>query len=627
MRRLRFEWRAPLSTDRLRRAGRVVGTFRPYASRHRWPLIGALLCVFGGALVRIARPWPFKFLFDDVLIPIVPSLGSDAPLPPFPSTTVAAVIGGLATIAILSSLTFYGERVWGAMAGQRMAASLRRTLFGHLLRLPMSWHRSSRPGETLNLLGRDIDHIRELLVNVVLDVTSAVVQLTAMAVVMALLDWQLTLAVLAVTPLVAILTTMQTSRMRVVTRKQRAKESALLSSASEVIGALPAVKIFGQETFERRRFARDNRRSLRAGVQVKRMEAGLNRRVELLLAIALGVFVWLGVHAVWRGALTVGELLVFSSYLRGFQKPIQRLTRNAARVARATVCGERVQDVLDVPREPGQGSTMVESVEPAGAVTGGERSAPDAGGDRESGGIRPDGTIQLEAVTLAHGDLEILTDVTVHLPHGALVAIVGPSGAGKSSLLALVAGLLEPSRGSVRVGEGLCPPSTGSTAPEHRRAAVTAVFQDSHLFYGTLSENLRYGGQEATDEELRRGLVEAGLDAPIWRSPDVLTRRIGDRGGTLSGGERRRVAIARALLRPAPIVILDEPTTGLDAATAREVTRTLVTATRGRTVLWATHHPDPGVPFDVTLDVRDGLVTAHLPQRKEVSGATTIERT
>ncbi len=570
--------------EQLSRAWHVIRTFAPYAKRHRALALGAFASIVAGAGIRVLQPLPLKYLFDDVLIPSADTIARSEPVA-FPARTIALICVAILAAGVAAGFAFYGERVLAARAGQAIVSSIRRSLFGHVLRLPLSDFRTLKRGEILNLLGRDVEHLRELLVNVILDVAGSVVHVVTMLTIMFLLNPRLSLVALAILPLVGLASVEVSFTMRDVARKQRRRESLLLSSAQNVLDAMPIVKIFGRERSERRRFARDNRATRRAGVKLKRLEAALVRRVEVLLALATCVFIFVGVREVWLGELSAGGLLLFASYLKSFQKPIRRLTRSAAKLSRATTCGERVAEAFARPIEL---DTEGPEVEECARSLSGEVTFEDVS-------LRyPDGTVALR-------------DVSFHVPAGSVVALIGPSGAGKSTLVSLITRLIDPTSGIVRY-DG----QDGTRIPRGVvRRHVTAVFQESYLFDGTIAENLRYGREDADDADLREHAVRANAWSFVEARGDVLEAPVGDFGRQFSGGERQRLTVARALLRNAPIVLLDEPTRGLDDVSAAAVRRALVDYGRGRTVFWATHDPEEVSHADLTLVVTEGRARLH----------------
>jgi ATP-binding cassette subfamily B protein len=593
--------RSVITPESWARTRRVLATFQPYAWRHRRLVSGALGGILLGTLVRLAQPWPLKYLFDSVLIPAVRS--GDVPSAPFPGRTLLIICAAILLIGVASSAAFYLERIMAASAGQRIATSLRRRLFSHLITLPLEWHRRARRGDLVNLLGRDIQHLKELLVDGFLTLVSSLIQVAAMVGIMIVLNPRLSLVCVALLPFVVFSTFQVSVAMRDVNRKQRHQEGALLSSAQDVLNAIPAVKVFGQEAFERRRFAQGNRRSLRQGLKLKRLEAMLSRRVELLLALGAGLFVWIGVREVWAGRMTAGDLLIFSSYLKGFQKPLRRLSRLATQMARATVCGERIQEVLDIPGE----ATIDGDADP-------HLLAWPAGECR--------GRVRFDDVSFAYGGgRTVLDHVSFDIPSGSKVAVVGPSGSGKSALLSLLSGLLTPTSGRMLVDDV----DTTDLPIPVLRAQVTAVFQEAYLFHGQLRDNIRYGGGE-DDAALSDALDRAHATRIVERLEGGLDGFVGDQGLTLSGGERQRLTIARALLCDAPIVLLDEPTTGLDTESAAVVLDALGALTDGRTTFWSTHHLEQTQTCTHTVYVSDrGVRVVDGPPVPEIGDRLEVE--
>jgi ABC-type multidrug transport system fused ATPase/permease subunit len=265
---------------------------------------------------------------------------------------------------------------------------------------------------------------------------------------------------------------------------------------------------------------------------------------------------------VLAGALTPGDLLVFASYLRTFNRPLRRVSSMAERSARGTAAGERVLEMLEI--------------EPAVRDLPGAADVP-----------RLDGEIVFEEVSLAHRKgAPVLSGVDLRIGRGERVAIVGPTGAGKSSLVSLIPRFYDPTHGRVLV-DGR---DTREITLASLRRGISLVFQEPILFAATIAENIGYGKPDATLDEIQQAAEKAGIAGILAGLPEGYDTVIGERGGTLSGGQRQCVAIARAIINDAPIVILDEPTTGLDARSAALVTRALERLMEGRTAVLISHH-------------------------------------
>jgi ATP-binding cassette, subfamily B, bacterial len=306
--------------------------------------------------------------------------------------------------------------------------------------------------------------------------------------------------------------------------------------------------------------------------------------VQVMLAIGTCIVLWYGVLRVRSGAVSPGDLLVFTAYLSTLYKPIRKMSAMTSRVAKATASGERLLEILEIRPDVTDPVTAIELRKVVGQVA-------------------------LDSVTFGYpGAAPVLTDATLRLVPGETLALVGGSGMGKSSVGKLLMRFYDPQAGRVTIdGHDLRDLSLGGL-----RDQIAVVLQESVLFAASVRDNIAYGRLDATEAEILAAASAAGADAFIRRLPDGYDTVLGERGESLSGGQRQRIAIARALLRDAPILILDEPLSGLDTATARELIGALRTVAAGRTTLLIAHDALSLTLADRVVELRDGQF---LPQR------------
>jgi ATP-binding cassette, subfamily B, bacterial len=344
-------------------------------------------------------------------------------------------------------------------------------------------------------------------------------------------------------------------------RQQRRREGDLATIASESLGAIRVVQGFGLEDQELQRFGGFNRRSVKQGVKAARIEARLRWSSDLAVGVITAVVVGVAGSRILSGALSPGDLIVFVTYLRTFARPLRRVSRTTEHVTRTTTAGERIIEIFE--REPAVRDARDAVVVPA---------------------LR--GDIRFDGAGLRHGRGPwVLRDIQLTVRAGERVGLTGPTGSGKSSLISLLPRFYDATEGTVCIDDR----DVRSLALSSLRSQIGFVFQEPVLFAMSISDNIAAGRPGAGRSDVFEAARRAGIHDVISALPEGYDTVPGERGGTLSGGQRQCVAIARAMLRDAPIVILDEPTTGLDARSAGMVVDALQQLMRGRTVIMVSH--------------------------------------
>ena len=539
---------------------RVLARLVPYMRGQRMLLAGSVTALLAATGTKLLEPWPLKFIFDRVVPSVVGQEPAAAALAPL--TLLALCAGGLIAIIGLKALFEYLSKVGFALAGNRIVTAVRNDLFRHLQTLSLRFHTRARTGDLAMRLVRDVGMLKETAVTAALPLIANAFILVGMVVVMLVLDWQLALLALSPLPLLWLLSVRLTRRIHSVSRTQRRREGEMASTGAETMAGIRTIQALGLEEQASEEFNAISGQDLRMSVQGTRLAALLERSVDLLTGLGLAIVLWFGTRQVLDGRLSPGDLLVFVTYLKNTFRPVRQYAKYTARLAKAAAAGERVVSVLDEVPEVRDTREAVAAHGLAGAVT-------------------------FDHVQFSYrADTSILKDLSLHVAPGKTIAITGASGAGKSTLISLLLRLYDPTKGSVQIdGHDLRTLTLASL-----RANIALVLQETLLFSGTLAENIALGaGREVTREEIEQAAKLANAHDFIAMQPNGYDTAIAERGATLSAGQRQRIAIARAALRHAPILVLDEPTVGLDRANEQAVIEAIWRLAKNRTTLLITH--------------------------------------
>ena len=584
--------------------GKIIHYFRPYI-RKEWRLILlSFLALFAQVFMRLLEPWPLKIAFDYVIPPVgaEPSGGRRPQIPGLesvdPATLLILAAVGVVVISVLRAMTSYWSTIGFALVGNRIVTKVRDKLYRHLQRLSLSFYTESRGGDLTVRVISDVGQLKDVAVTAVLPLLGNVFILVGMLAVMFWINWRLTLLALVVAPLFWLSTLRLSKSIQKASRKQRQREGAIASTTAESIGAIKIVQAFSLQKVFSRAFSSHNKKSLKEGVKTSKLAATLERTVDVIIAIGTALVLWYGTTLVLNNTLTPGDLLIFLFYLKGAFKPAQDFAKFTGRLAKASASGERVIELLE--KEP-------DVQDLPGAIPA----------------HRLTGEVSFENVSFAYEpDHYVLRNINFTVRPGQQVALVGPSGSGKSTITNLMMRFYDPTEGRVLIdGRDI----RGYTL-ESLRAHISVVLQDSLLFAASVRENIAYGavvhemiayGEEngrgaevdVPDVEIKRAAKLANADRFIRRLPRGYDTVLSERGVSLSGGQRQRIAIARAAIRKAPILILDEPTTGLDEENQQAVLDALKRLMQGRTTVLVSHDLELASQADIILYIEDGTIS------------------
>jgi ATP-binding cassette, subfamily B, bacterial len=515
--------------------------------------------------LEVLRPWPTKILVDQVL-------GQQA-VPEFLSWLLLwlpgsdGVRGLLFWVCACTVLIFFAGTLMtmatmsaSVRLGQRMVFDLGADLFAHLQRLSLLFHSRRAVGDTIARVTGDTYGLQVLVNSALLPLLQSGLTLVAMFAVMWHLEPGMTLLAMGVVPFLAVAIKVFGGPMQARSRARRDLEGQMMSLVHQTLSALPAVQAFTREEIEHSRFRRYADDTVTAYQRSLAADMWFKLVVGMVTSVGAAVMMWLGaVHAL-DGRMSVGTVLVFISYLASLYAPINAITYTASTLRLTAANADRVLEILDTPPDL--------------------HDAPDA---HE---VRLQGHVRYESVSFAYERGQpVLKDVSLEARPGEVVAIVGPTGAGKTTLVNLLARFFDPSNGRIVIdGHDL-----RTLRLRSLRHQVAMVLQEPFIFPLSVADNIAYGRPDATREEIEAAATAASAEDFVRRLPGGFDAVVGERGATLSGGEKQRLSIARALLKDAPILILDEPTSALDARTEGLLLDALQRLMRGRTTFVIAH--------------------------------------
>lgn len=560
--------------------GRFLHYVKPFILEKKNLLIIAFAGIFTQMVLRLLEPWPLKYIIDRLANPDPLNQSNLQPFHELDASHYFLLLALALVVIVLSrALATYTTTVSMALAGNHVIIRLRGQLFDHLQRLSPVFYQKQRSGDLVVRLISDMGMMKEVAVTAVVPLIGNALIFTCIIAVMFWLNWQMALISLSTLPLLWLMTLHKSKSLHKVARKNRKREGVMAATASESIHAIKSVQALTLEKRFSEVFTSANKKSLKEGVKGKRLEAGLQRNVEILIAVSTAMVLWFGSIQVLKGMLSPGELLVFVYYLRRLFRPVRDFSKYTARLAKASAAGERVLAVL----EQKQDVRDQENAIPAPMFVG---------------------KISFRDVNFGYlpEERDILRKFNLDIATGEKLAIVGPSGSGKTTVLNLLLRLHDPQHGKVFIDDqDICQYTLASM-----RSQVAVVLQETILFNGSIADNISIAMQDCPHERLVQAAKLAEIHDFIESLPEGYNTEVGERGVTLSAGQRQRIAIARAALKQAPILLLDEPTTGLDPITEASVSQALMRLAEGRTTIVVTHRPEMARLCDRIIYIQNG---------------------
>jgi ABC-type multidrug transport system fused ATPase/permease subunit len=551
---------------------RTIRLFRTYGGSSKVYVVGCALLILE-ALTAVVEPYPIAYLIDFLqgAKPSLPDRGWPSVLSSERWATLVLLTLAIVSIAAVNSAADSLTEVCMARGGRTFGYKVRVAMYSHLQRLSLSYHDKKRTGDVLTRVTGDVLVLEDFIVQSVSNILGSLFVLLGSFALLSYQSWGIALVALHVIPLLAFVSNYYARRIKSASKAQRTSEGDLASTAQEMLTSIRLVQSYGRGRVDLERFSSQTEKSMRASLGAANIQAQFSFVVALLEALAISAVVLLGVWLVDRSAITVGTLVLFVLLLQNMFKPARKIVSEWYKIGKVFASVERIDDLLDrevavrdrpdaVPAPPLRGRLDFEHV---------DFTYPAEHEDGSAAGQRP----------------RVLQDITFQVEPGEVVSLVGFSGAGKSTIAQLVPRLYDPEFGVVRV-DGL---DVRSVTLSSLRSQVSLVLQDTVLLNGTIAQNIAYGVELATMDDIEAAARMANAHAFIKAMPDGYETNVGERGSTLSGGQRQRIAIARAFIRQTPLLILDEPTTGLDLESTQLVLAALRNLMDGRTTIVISH--------------------------------------
>ena len=548
-------------TAKVERGLTILQLLRP----HKRMLWLGVLAIGGESIADLLEPWPLKIVLDNVighktshgwLFDVIRhTVGTE------PHQILLFACFSVALIALLDAACTYSEKYITTSVGQWVTHDLRRMLYAHVQRLSLAYHDQNQTGDLISRVTTDIDAVQSFIVSGLLSVLVDILTLVGMIGVMFYINWQFTLVALAVVPILFTIVYTYTKRVKKASRDVRKHEGKLLSVVQEVLSSIRVVKAFARENYEIQRLEEESLDTVEASLKARALKARLLPIVNMITAAGICAVLYFGGSSALRDGLSAGSIVLFLSYISKMYKPMQDISKIMDSYSKADVGYERIQEVIRAEDEMSDAPNA--------------KRAP-----------RFKGAIDFEHVDFSYGpEAEVLTDVSLHVEPGTRIALVGPTGSGKTTIINLIARFYDPTAGVVKI-DGI---DIRTLTKKSLRDQMSFVLQDTVLFSGSIWDNIAYGKPEASYKEIAKAAEAANAMEFIEKLPGMFGAQVGERGVTLSGGQRQRIAIARAIVRESPILILDEPSSGLDAGSEQLVFEALDRLMQNRTSIVIAH--------------------------------------
>ena len=512
---------------------------------------------------------------------------------PLDFQVLALITVALVVLTMINSLCDSLAEIYLAQGGRRVGYNMRVFLYGHLQKLSMTFHSKSRTGDILTRVTSDVAAVESFIIGNLSDFVGSALALVVRLGAIFWIAWQVGIVALIVIPLMAVISNYFSNRIKAASKRLRSSEGELASAAQEMLASIRVVQVYGQGSYEQSLFSGQSQKAMNAALEAATHQARFSWVISVVGAVSTSAVIWVGTWLIFGNPITmnVGNLGRFIVWIEDMFKPSKRLIAEWNAFGKLYASLERINDLIDMKPEVQDKPDAI----PASSFRGRIEfrnvvfSYPTAEPSKKSANKAPRPT---------------LNGLSFEIQPGQVVAVVGHTGAGKSTIAQLIPRLYDPDEGQILIdGRDI-----RDYTLESLRGEMSMVLQESILFTGSIVENIAYGRPDASGAEIIEAAKNANAHEFISKFPDGYYTLLEERGSNLSGGQRQRIAIARAFVRDTPILILDEPSTGLDAESTDLVLQALRNLMKGKTTIIISHELNLIRDADRIIVIKEGEI-------------------